>query len=234
MKKILFITQGLGRDMATKMHLEYPYGRTSSIEWAFTSIHNLPKEHLKQYISGYNMVYNLLVGSNICDTQVPDLPLIGNIDTETLLGAAQVNSPYIIWEEGLNSLKMGLHSIFKHAITLYYQKTSDPQFDYMRIKADFQNIIYNRSSYNTPKQLFKSEKLLTYQEKEQYSLHFQECSSLSKADKIALQLNIHEEYIASFVDKKECAPAYYSMINRKLRKVIHLDDWIQASFQWSE
>lgn len=229
MKKILFV---VGEDennyFGLKLLLNYPYGQTGNTEWKTILKDTKGSKLLEETSNLYDYIYEIQLSHNILQGSDIDKILIHNQDNATFLACSYASSPYVFYT---NSHKPNKHILSKLNISpliLRYDKTPDAQYDFLRIKNDFLNIIYGRISKSMPKQLFTSERCISHHEKNIYQLVFKEYKQLDAIDKKLLSLPQQEQYIATFVNSRENESEDYCYINKKIRNIIHFDAWLKT------
>ena len=230
MKKILFVVGNDEYDyIGLKLSLAYPYGKAPSKEWRMVLRNKDNSTSIKKLAYEFDILYEIQLSSEIRSSNIEDVAIVSNIHTETLSACSYIHTPYILWDEHEQIAQNSLRRDHLTGVTIRYTKTNDAQYDFMRIKTDFLNIVYQRISGNMPKQLYKVDRLLTQVEQKQFQLYFQEYKKLDPIDKKLLSLPPTDEYMSTFVGGRTSQKEYYCYINKKIRDVIHFDAWLQLS-----
>ncbi len=224
MKNILFlIGSGENDHLGFRLFLQYPYGKNAATEWQFICIDNLLENKSTNYMEKFDSVYHINLNSKIASHDCEDIVKVKNIDTDTLTACSYLHSSYILWEGKTNTTPK------KQAIELVYQKTHDAQYDFIRMKEDFLNIIYKRISKNTPKKLYQTDKTVSNEERIKYQLLFKEQRELDSIDKKLLSLPQTESYISTQVEASTEISDCYCRLHKKIRDVIHFDAWVHLT-----
>ena len=218
------IGSGENDHLGFKLFLQYPYGKNASIEWQFICSDNLSEIKGKDFLNKFDNIYQISLTPKIAPQNSEDSVKVQTIETDTLSGCSYVHSNYIFLEENSD-----ISSKRKHTIELIYQKTPDAQYDFIRMKEDFLNIIYKRISKNMPKKLYKVDRTITNEERKKYQLLFKEYRELDSIDKKLLSLPQMENYISTHVEASEEITDNYCILNKKIRDIIHFDAWLQLT-----
>lgn len=247
MKKILFTVCTHGNELAgLKLFLDFPYGRNHFVEWEVvignplamglnqrfvvsdlnrsfnvkkpSSYEEKRAELLKKRFQGYDVLYDIHTTQIMKDKTFDDCIFVNNIDKKTITQCKYLNSKHIIWDSDKEYQKQYVTSAHPIGITLEYQKTGDSQYDWAKVKKDFENII-SQKEVKRIKMIYEADRSVAQKEREKFNLSMKDFVPLTYKEKELLGLPKNENYVPVFVNPPEVDPKYYCFLNKETKKI---------------